>query len=233
MLEPSLALEQADGDGGIFVRNYIDQSQEFVLCTVVLAFPIVTLLRDGIIRQALLLTAVAVNFILYMAFVIVSRTALVTAPIMLVVFAMAHLRWRTNVVLFVTVIVLGAIAWAISPQLQATTERFTTEYRSYKESNQPTSIGLRLEYWEKSLRFFTDRPIIGHGTGSTLRLFEAAATGPEALAQGRVIGNPHNQTLNCAFLAVSRRGAGGLDRTDGGVAERVQFPVQLASIRFS
>jgi O-antigen ligase len=198
MLEPSLALKQADGDRGIFVKNYIDQSQEFVLCTVVLAFPIVTLLRDGKIRQALLLTAVAANFILNMAFVIVSRTALVTAPIMLVVFAIAHLRWRTNVVLFVAAIALGAVAWAISPQLQATTERFTTDYRSYKESNQATSIGLRLEYWEKSLRFFADRPIFGHGTGSTLGLFEAAATGPEALARGRVIGNPHNQTLNVA-----------------------------------
>lgn len=196
MLEPSL--RQGDGDRGIFVKNYIDQSQEFVLCTVVLAFPIVTLLRDGKIRQALLLTAIAANFILNMAFVIVSRTALVTAPIMLAVFATAHLRWRTNVVLFVAAIVLGAVAWTISPQLQATTERFTTEYRGYKESNKPTSIGLRLEYWEKSLRFFADRPIIGHGTGSTLGLFEAAATGPEAHARGRVIGNPHNQTLNVA-----------------------------------
>ena len=31
-----------------------------------------------------------------MAFVIVSRTALVTMPIMLAVFALLHLRWRTN-----------------------------------------------------------------------------------------------------------------------------------------
>ena len=44
---------------GIFVKNYIDQSQEFVLCAVVLAFPIITLLREGKIRQALLLTLVA------------------------------------------------------------------------------------------------------------------------------------------------------------------------------
>ena len=40
--------------------------------------------------------------------------------------------------------------------------------------------------------------MIGHGTGSTRGLFEAAATGPAALAQGQVIGNPHNQTLNVA-----------------------------------
>src|SRR5882757_3886327 len=68
--DPSLTLKRPDEPGGhgIFVKNYIAQSQEFVLCTVVLAFPIVTLLRDGKIRQALLLTAVAASFILNMAF---------------------------------------------------------------------------------------------------------------------------------------------------------------------
>ena len=30
---------------GIFVKNYIDQSQEFALCAVALAYPIVMLLR--------------------------------------------------------------------------------------------------------------------------------------------------------------------------------------------
>jgi O-antigen ligase len=200
VVDPSLSLK-APGEPtghGIFVKNYIDQSQEFVLCTVVLAFPIITLLRDGKIRQALLLTAVAANFILNMAFVVVSRTALVTLPVMLAVFAMAHLKWRTNVLLFVAAVIFGGLAWTVSPQLQATTDKFTRDYRIYKELNQPTSIGLRLEFWEKSLRFFAEAPVIGHGTGSTRGLFEAAATGPAVLAQGQVIGNPHNQTLNVA-----------------------------------
>jgi len=199
-IDPSLSLK-APGEPtghGIFVKNYIDQSQEFVLCTVVLAFPIITLLRDGKIRQALLLTAVAANFILNMAFVVVSRTALVTLPVMLAVFAMAHLKWRTNLLLFVAAVIFGGLAWTVSPQLQATTDKFTRDYRIYKELNQPTSIGLRLEFWEKSLRFFAEAPVIGHGTGSTRGLFEAAATGPAVLAQGQVIGNPHNQTLNVA-----------------------------------
>jgi O-antigen ligase len=199
-IDPSLSLK-APGEPmghGIFVKNYIAQSQEFVLCTVVLAFPIITLLRDGKTRQAVLLTAVAANFILNMAFVVVSRTALVTLPVMLAVFAMAHLKWRTNLLLFVTAVVLGALAWTVSPQLQATTDKFARDYRIYKELNQPTSIGLRLEFWEKSLRFFAAAPVIGHGTGSTRGLFEAAATGPAVLAQGQVIGNPHNQTLNVA-----------------------------------
>ena len=46
----------------------------------------------------------------------------------------------------------------------------------------PTSIGLRLEFWQKSLRFFAEAPVIGHGTGSTRGLFEQAATGPQRSA---------------------------------------------------
>ncbi|UPK08297.1 O-antigen ligase family protein [Bradyrhizobium sp. 170] len=199
-IDPGLSLK-APGEPtghGIFVKNYIDQSQEFLLCTVVLAFPIITLLREGNVRQALLLTLVAANFVVNMVFVVVSRTALVTLPVMLAVFAMAHLKWRTNVMLLVAAVVFGALAWTVSPQLQATTDKFTRDYRIYKELNQPTSVGLRLEFWEKSLRFFAEAPVIGHGTGSTRRLFEAAATGPAVLAQAQVIGNPHNQTLNVA-----------------------------------
>ena len=198
--DPSLSLKRPEEPGGhgIFVKNYIAQSQEFTLCAVVLAFPIVTLLRDRKIRQALLLTAVAAGFMLNMAFVVVSRTALVTMPVMLAVFAMTHLKWRTNVLLLVTAVVLGTLAWTLSPQLQETTDTFARDYRLYKETNRPTSIGLRLEFWEKSLRFFAEAPVIGHGTGSTRGLFEAAATGPKTLAQGQVIGNPHNQTLSVA-----------------------------------
>jgi O-antigen ligase len=198
LLDPGLSLKRGGGERGIFVKNYIDQSQEFALCAVALVYPIVTLLQDRKNRQALLLVAIAVSFIVNMTFVVVSRTALVTMPVMLAVFALMHLKWRANVILFAATVALAPLAWMASPQLQATTEKFTRDYRIYKELDQPTSIGVRLEFYRKSLRFFSEAPLIGHGTGSTRGLFEAAATGPAVLAAGQVIGNPHNQTLNVA-----------------------------------
>ena len=148
--------------------------------------------------QAVLLSAIALGFVVNMAFVIVSRTALVTMPIMLAVFALLHLKWRSIVIIFCATTVLAGLAWAASPHLRGTTATFLREYEIYKELNQPTSIGLRLEFWKKSLRFFAEAPIIGHGTGSTRGLFEQAATGPNVLAGGQVVSNPHNQTLNVA-----------------------------------
>jgi O-antigen ligase len=197
--DPGFTLKpQADAVRGIFVKNYIDQSQEFVLCAVALAYPIVLALREKRIWLAALLTAVALGFVINMALVVVSRTALVTMPIMLAVFAALHLKWRSNVVIVCAAVLLAGLAWAISPQLRWTAATFVRDYQIYKELDQPTSIGLRLEFWQKSLRFFAEAPFVGHGTGSTRGLFQQAATGPEVLVGGQVIGNPHNQTLNVA-----------------------------------
>jgi O-antigen ligase len=199
LLDPSIALKQDDPQRGIFVKNYIDQGQEFALCAVALAYPIYALWRERRIWPALLLLAIALNLLLNMVFVIVSRTAIVTMPIMLGVFAILHLRWRTSLMILVAGVVLAVISWTASPQLRATVNSVFRDYKLYKEEGIPTSIGLRLEYWQKSLRFIQEAPVAGHGTGSTRLLFERAAVGdPAVRASGNVIGNPHNQTLNVA-----------------------------------
>jgi O-antigen ligase len=182
---------------GIFVKNYIDQSQEFALCAVALAFPVVTLLRAGKKWPALLLTALALSFVVNMAFVIVSRTALVTMPIMLAVFAAMHLKWRSIAIIACATVVLAATAWMASPQLRLTIGSFATQYQAYRDNNAPSSMGMRLEFWRKSLLFFAEAPVFGHGTGSTRGLFEQAAVGQTG-ASAEIIGNPHNQTLNVA-----------------------------------
>ncbi|MFB9265831.1 O-antigen ligase family protein [Bradyrhizobium erythrophlei] len=198
LLYPGLSLKQASGiERGIFVKNYINQSQEFTLCAVALAYPIVMLLRERRTALALVLTAIALSLFANMAFVVVSRTALVTVPIMFAVFALLHLRWRSIALILCASAVLGVAAWYSSPQLRHTAETFSRDYQLYKERNTPTSIGLRLEFWRKSLGFFAEAPVIGHGTGATRGLFERVATHDES-ASSEVIGNPHNQTLNVA-----------------------------------
>jgi len=197
VLDPGLSLK-ADGQRGIFVKNYIDQSQEFTLCAVALVFPIVKLLREKKLWLAGLLIAIGLSFLVNMAFVIVSRTALVTMPIMLAVFALLHLKGRSILLIFGGLVVLSLLAWQASPQLRETVDSFTSQYRLYEDSGASTSVGLRLEFWRKSLGFFAEAPIMGHGTGSTRALFEQAATGPHDQASSEVISNPHNQTLNVA-----------------------------------
>jgi O-antigen ligase len=195
--DPALAL-RSNAEYGVAVKNYIDQSQEFALCAMVLAYPIIALLRARRIVPALLLGAIALSFVVNMAFIVVSRTALVTMPVMLAVFTLLHLKWRANVILLCAAIVLAGLAWAASPKLQQKLASFQSQYQTYRDLNQPTSIGLRLEFWQKSLRFISEAPLLGHGTGSIRGLFEQAAVGKD-LATSEVIANPHNQTLNVAI----------------------------------
>jgi O-antigen ligase len=196
---PDLTLKAKDvASRGIVVKNYIDQSQEFALCAVALAYPIVMLAREKRIALAVLLCVLAAAFAANMAFVIVSRTALVTMPIMLAVFGLLHLRWRTTLLTLCAAAIAGGVAWEASPQLKATVEKFKIEYQAYMEQGADTSIGQRLEYYRKSLHFFAEAPLKGHGTGSTRGLFDQAATGSVGHASAEVVSNPHNQTLNVA-----------------------------------
>lgn len=182
---------------GILVRNYIDQSQEFTLCTVALAYPALTLLRAKRFWLAGLLAAIALSFLVNMMFVVVSRTALVTMPIMLALFALLHLRLRTAMAGLCAAPLLAVVVWNVSPPLRDTVERFFSDYQRTALQNDESGIGSRLIFWQKSLRFFAEAPVFGHGTGSTRGLFERAAIG-ETGARAMVVANPHNQTLNVA-----------------------------------
>jgi hypothetical protein len=127
--EPNLTLKPQGEARGIFVKNYIDQSQEFALCAVALAYPIMTFLRTNRIRLAALLTAIALSFLANMMFVVISRTALVTMPIMLAVFALLHLKLRTTLVAFCAAALLAAAVWYASADLRTTTLKFFADYQ--------------------------------------------------------------------------------------------------------
>jgi O-antigen ligase len=182
---------------GIFVKNYIDQGQEFSLCAVALAYPVVMALKEGRTKTALWLAALAVALVVNMMFVVTSRTALVTMPVMLVVFLLLHLRWRVAIAAIATGVLLVVATWYASPHLRTTVEKTFIDYRETMIQNNESGMGSRLIYWGKSLKFFADAPLIGHGTGSTRGQFEKAAAG-EIGAKALVVSDPHNQTLNVA-----------------------------------
>jgi O-antigen ligase len=196
-LKPRLSRGDYEPARGIIVKNYIDQGQEFVLCVLALAYPAMTFRRTKKIWPALLLAAIAVGFVANMMFVVVSRTALATMPILLTLFALLYLQCRTVLVALCVAVLMAAVIWNVSPALRATATKFVTDYQHTRVQNNVSGLGSRLEYWQKSLDFFVEAPVIGHGTGATRGLFEQASVG-ETGAQAEVVANPHNQTLNAA-----------------------------------
>jgi O-antigen ligase len=186
-------------ESGIAVRNYIDQSQEFALCALALVYPIVALFRQGRVRIAALLAVLAVGFLANMMFVVVSRTALVTLPVLVVVLALLHLRWRAAVIAAGAMGILAVLLWNVSPHLRATIAKFSGDYEASIAGNDVSGMGSRLEYWRKSAQFIADAPVLGHGTGSIRSLFESVAGDADVdPLRGEIVSNPHNQTLSVA-----------------------------------
>ncbi|MGW1420590.1 O-antigen ligase family protein [Bradyrhizobium manausense] len=186
-------------ESGVAVRNYIDQSQEFGLCAIALVYPIVTLFREGRTRIATLLAALLLGFLVNMIFVVVSRTALVTLPILVAVFALLHLRWRKALLAASGMILVAVALWSVSPHLRATVAKFQGDYEMSAQDKKVSGMGSRLEYWRKSLGFIADAPLIGHGTGSIRGLFASVAADPhDDPLRGEIVSNPHNQTLSVA-----------------------------------
>jgi O-antigen ligase len=192
---PELKLS-ATANAGVPVKNYIDQSQAFALCMVALLPFVLTLVRLHRHAAAAACAALALGFAANMAFVVSARAAFIYVPVLLVVFALMHLRRRESVLLFAGVIVAATAVWFTSPYLRDRIADIAVEYREYQQ-NIPGSTGRRLEYWQKSLGFIAQAPLLGNGTGSTQALFERDAAGQTGLA-AEITRNPHNQTLNVA-----------------------------------
>lgn len=182
---------------GVPVKNYIAQSQEFALCAFAAFGAAVYLLKAQRKTWAALLLVLGIGFLANMVFVASSRTVFVCIPVLIVIFAARHFSTRGFLLLMAAVIAASALAWTSSPYLRMRAGMIGTEYQRYHESNAVTSVGERLEFWRKSIKFVAEAPLVGHGTGSTKTLFAQDAVGQTG-ASAQIIGNPHNQTLNVA-----------------------------------
>lgn len=182
---------------GVPVKNYIDQTQEFALCMVALAPFVLALYGQRRFALAAGCAALLLSFFANMAFVVSARSALVYVPVLLILFAFKHLNRRASALLLCGIVVGTTIVWFTSSYQRDRISDIATEYQYYQQ-NIPRSTGQRLEYWQKSLKFFAASPIFGNGTGSTRQLFERDAVGKSGLA-AEVTRNPHNQTLNVAI----------------------------------
>jgi O-antigen ligase len=94
--------------------------------------------------------------------------------------------------------VVLAAAWFASPHLRARVLSTYSQFQEYRDADVPSSVGKRLEFWRKSAGFFREAPLVGHGTGSVLQLFQQDAIGRTAVS-AEVVANPHNQTFSTAI----------------------------------
>jgi hypothetical protein len=193
--EPQIILAP-DKIPGVPVKNWITQSVEFVLCIFGSAALAIVMWRKQRRYAALGFVALALAFLLNMAFVVSSRTSLVSLPVLLLFSTLRYMGWRRAISLNLAIAVVVALTWFLAPNLR---ERIYSIQQDYTLRNsEPTSVGLRLEYWTKAIRFIRSAPLAGHGTGSIRALFEREAIGKTVIGE-QIVANPHNQTLYFAI----------------------------------
>ena len=183
---------------GVVVKNHIDQSHVFALCAIGLAWPISIFLREKRFLPAGLLVVSALGFFANMTFINLSRTVLITVPVIVAIVFLHRLSWRGMIGALGILAVLGVVSWSASPVLRTKAMSLFPPYRLYEPMGEPTSIAIRHAFWRKSLEFIRQAPWIGHGTGSIGPLFERAAVNQTGAA-AEITSNPHNQTLSVAI----------------------------------
>lgn len=181
---------------GVPVKNWITQGVEFVLCIFGAAALAIVMWQRQRPYAAVGFALLSIGFFLDMALVASSRTALVSLPILLLMSTLRYMTWRRALVLYLTIAIVAVLTWFLAPNLR---ERIDSIQQQYTSSNsETTSVGLRLGYWSKALKFIRSAPLIGHGTGSIRGLFAHEAIG-KTVIDDQIVANPHNQTLYFAI----------------------------------
>lgn len=181
---------------GVPVKSYIPQSAEFTVCAFGLLYIAGDAWKAHNVPRALLSAFLAALFVVDIVYVASSRTTLVILPLLFLLWATVQFGKRAVILLLAIGIVASGLLWASSSYLRDRIDSIFTEFHRYENQRAVTSVGERLEFWKKSLRFVADAPIMGHGVGSTKTLFAQAVSSADT-AQPTT--NPHNQTLAVAI----------------------------------
>ena len=192
------ALAWRTGTPGIPAKDYILQSEEFLICTFVLLGIALDQARAGRWRSVAGLFALCIAFLANLAFVATGRTALLVAPVLVLLLGYWQFRWRGLVGAALAFGVLGGAAVAESPYLRTRLATSVSELRAWEAHDAENSTGMHLEFLKKAASFVKTAPLIGHGTGSIPEQFRNAAAGQSGAA-GVASVNPHNQILAVAI----------------------------------
>ncbi len=177
---------------GVPTKDYIFQSANFLVCIFALLGYAGEQARMQRWRPTAGSLALVLLFLGNIFFVVTSRTALLVAPVLLLLLGWREFGWKGLLSTGLAGIVIGAAIWFGSPYMHERVVTSVQELQQYRTRDAANSTGLHLEFLRKSLSFVETAPIIGHGTGSIPEQFRQSAVGDSG-ASAFLSGNPHNQ----------------------------------------
>jgi O-antigen ligase len=206
---------------GVPVKDYLTQSEIFVVCAmVILYFALRQLLQSNPIggrwmapltrlaaarlstlsphsgervdrRLAILLLTMAVMFVTSVGYVATARTSITVFAALLVVFGTRHFGWKGMLASLAVLSLIGCLLWSSSGYFRSQILGTVEGAEGGGTNYISISTALRLEIWEKSIELIAQAPLIGHGTGTIPHVLHLTA--PEQPAAGAAAINPHSQ----------------------------------------
>ena len=115
--QPWSFLERS-GTPGVPVKDYIAQATEFAAAAFLLVPVVLKAWREQRRPQAVALSLLALAFLVNVAYVAHSRTALVVVPVLVLLLAWKHLGRRGMLGLLFGAVVAAALVWTFAPAVR-------------------------------------------------------------------------------------------------------------------
>jgi len=183
---------------GVPAKDYILQSEDFLICAFVLFGLAFDDGRAGRWRSVAGLVALAVLFLANIGFVVTGRTTLLVAPVLVLLLGWRQFGWKGLLGAGLLGCLVGVTVSLESPYLHQRLVTSVKELQAYRTSDALNSTGLHLEFLKKSFSFVATAPVIGHGTGSIPEQFRNAAVGQTGASSVASV-NPHSQIFAVAI----------------------------------
>ncbi len=184
---------------GVPAKDYILQSGIFLICALGLIGAVCERWREARWHTITGLLCLAACFLANIAFVTVSRTTVVVAPLLAIVLGYRYSGGRGAALAGIVAAVLTALALNASPYFHVRVMHSFTELRTYENSDAANSTGLHMEYLKKSAAIVEAAPVIGHGTGTIAEQFRLMASSDAGSASAVATVNPHSQIFAVAI----------------------------------
>jgi hypothetical protein len=149
-------------------------------------------------RLASALFVIGTLFLVNFAFVVISRAAVLVAPILTVLLGWRIYRWKGVFGAAALGAAIASLALLSSPSLRERMNESIGEFQTYRATNAATSIGEHIAFLKESFAIVASAPLIGHGTGSIPQQFREITAGKTGVSAEATV-NPHNQTFAVAI----------------------------------